>query len=74
MSEKKTVISPEPVLINLLRRREPFFPNIRIFREDILLRAGLIGQRLRDPQFFADAAAYSMLMTVFSKLLGVVVG
>jgi len=65
-------ISREPVIIQLLKQRELLFPNIRIFREDILLRAELIAKRLRDPEFFADAAAYSVLTALFSKLLGAI--
>ena len=72
MSERRTVISKEAVFIKLLRQRKLLFPNIRIFREDILLRAELIGERLRDPQFFADAAAYSILTVLFSKLFGAI--
>jgi len=72
MAERKTVISKEAVLINLLRQRKLLFPNIRIFREDILLRAELIGERLRDPLFFADATSYLILMTAFYKVLGAI--
>ena len=72
MPEGRTVISKEAVLVKLLRQRKLLFPNIRIFREDILLRAELVGERLRDPQFFADAAAYSILTVLFSKLFGAI--
>jgi len=65
-------IKQKAVMISLLRQRKPLFPNIRIFREDILVRAELIGERLRDPQFFADVAANTILMMSFSRILGAV--
>jgi len=67
---EKTFISKEAVIVKLLRQRKLLFPNIRIFREDVLLRAELIGQRLRDPLFFADVTSYLILMSAFYKVLG----
>jgi len=64
-------ISREPVIVSLLKQRQPLFPNIRIFRDDILLRAELIGKRLRDPQFFADYTASTILNLLFSAVLGI---
>jgi len=64
-------ISREPVIVSLLKQRQPLFPNIRIFRDDILLRAELIGKRLRDPEFFADYASVTILNFLFSRILGV---
>ena len=65
-------ISREPVIVSILKQRQPLFPNLRPFREDILLRAELVGKRLRDPEFFADATAYSILSFMFSRLLGII--
>lgn len=65
-----TVISKEPEIIRILQKRQPIFPNVRVFRDDILLRAALIGERLRDPEFFANYAASSILGFVFSSVLG----
>ena len=48
------------------------FPNLRPFREDILLRAELIARRLRDPEFFANCAASTILSLTFSRLLGLI--
>ena len=63
------MISREPVIINLLKQRQPLLP--RPFREDILLRAELIAKRLRDPEFFADAAAMALLNYLFTGILGI---
>ena len=64
------MISREPVIINLLKQRQPLLP--RPFREDILLRAELIAKRLRDPEFFADAAAMALLNYLFTGILGII--
>jgi len=64
-------ISREPVIVSLLKQRKPLFPNIRIFRDDVLLRAELIARRLRDPEFFADHAASTILNLLFMTVLGI---
>ena len=56
----------------MLKQRQLLFPNLRPFREDILLRAELIARRLRDPEFFANCAASTILSLVFSRLLGLI--
>jgi len=63
------MISKEPVVINLLKQRQPLLP--RPFREDILIRAELIAKRLRDPEFFADHAASAILNLLFMAALGI---
>ena len=63
------MISKEPVIINLLKQRQPLLP--RPFREDILIRAELIARRLRDPEFFADHAASAILNLLFMAALGI---
>ena len=63
------MISKEPVVINLLKQRQPLLP--RPFREDILIRAELIARRLRDPEFFADHAASAILNLLFMMALGI---
>jgi len=64
------MISREPVIINLLKQRQPLLP--RPFREDILIRAELIARKLRDPEFFANCTASTILSLTFSRLLGLI--
>jgi len=61
-------ISREAVIVQRLRQRKLLFPNARILREDILRRAELIGEKLRDPQVFADFTVNSILSLLFSRL------
>ena len=63
------MISKEPIIVNLLKQRQPLLP--RPFREDILIRAELIAKRLRDPEFFADHAASAILNLLFMAALGI---
>jgi len=65
MSEEKKVLSRirrEPVLIRLLKERKPILP--RPFRDDILDRLELIAIKLRNPEYFADVAASTLLGTI----------
>jgi len=63
-------ISREAELVKLLRVRKPIFP--RPFREDILIRLEKTGEKLRDPDYFANALASSILGTAISRAINIV--
>jgi len=64
MAEQR--IKKEPVITMALRKRVPILP--RPFREDILIRLELIERKLRNPEFFADVAAGTILSRLFGKI------
>ncbi len=66
---RERAISEKPRIILVLRMRPLLFPNLRIFREDILVRAELIGTKLRDPEAFADYATGTIFNVIFDRLL-----
>lgn len=68
-SERDRRISVHAIFVLRLAQRPILFPNLRPFREDMLIRAALIGERLRDPEFVADYAAGSILSTVINRLM-----